>query len=179
MPIGTAFFNMQLCFFASYIVLFIVGIFAFRSNLFNKISYKAGKRWFICGIALGLIIWLGVVIMVLKSGDTNSIEGGLTWQSAAYALWESFVAVSISVGLIAIFREKFNFQSKFIKILSDNAFAVYMFHPPIIVAIALMFKPLILPPIAKWLLLSVICVPLCFAATHYVFRRIPFLKKVL
>jgi hypothetical protein len=83
--------------------------------LFNKISYKAGKRWFICGIALGLIIWLGVVIMVLKSGDTNSIEGGLTWQSAAYALWESFVAVSISVGLIAILGKNSTFKVNSLK----------------------------------------------------------------
>lgn len=34
-------------------------------------------------------------------------------------------------------------------------------------------------PIAKWALLCVICIPLCFAATYFVFRRIPLLKKML
>ena len=45
-PIGTDILNFQLCYFASYIVLFIVGIIAYRNNLFAKISYRAGKR---CG----------------------------------------------------------------------------------------------------------------------------------
>jgi glucan biosynthesis protein C len=33
-PIGTSILNMQLCFFASYIILFVVGIIAYRNNLF-------------------------------------------------------------------------------------------------------------------------------------------------
>ncbi len=177
-PIGTNILNMQLCFFASYIVLFIVGILAYKNDLFTRISYKTGKRWLICGIALGLIIWLGMVILAIRSGGVNPLGGGITWQSAVYSIWESFVAVAMSIGLIAVFREKFNRQSKLIKIMSDNSFVVYMFHPPIIIAIALLFKPLTLPLIGKWLLLCIICVPLCFAAAHFVFRRIPFLRKV-
>lgn len=177
-PIGTNILNMQLCYFASYIVLFIVGILAYRNNLFAKISYKTGKKWLICGIALGLIIWLLIAILAIRTGDVDSLGGGITWQSAFYSVWESFVAVSMSIGLVAVFREKFNRQSKLIKILSDNSFVVYMFHPPIIVAITLLLKPLALPLILKWLLLCIICVPLCFAAAHFVFRRIPLLRKV-
>jgi glucan biosynthesis protein C len=178
-PIGTDILNMQLCYFAAYIVLFIVGIIAYRNNLFAKISYKAGKRWLICGIALGFLVWLSLVIIVTKSGTTTAIDGGFTWQSAGFSVWESFVAVAMCIGLIAAFREKFNHQSKLIKTLSDNSFAVYMFHPPIIIAVTLLFSQAALPPIVKWLILCVLCVPLCFAVTHLVIRRIPLLKKVL
>jgi len=48
-PVGTNVLNMQLCYFASYIVLFIMGIIAYRNNLFAKINYKTGKRWLIWG----------------------------------------------------------------------------------------------------------------------------------
>jgi glucan biosynthesis protein C len=178
-PIGTSILNMQLCYFASYIALFVVGILAYRNNLFAKISYRTGRRWLISGVALGFLAWLALVIAAAASGDTAGLEGGVTWQSAGYSVWESFVAVAMSIGLIAVFREKFNRQSKLVKTLSDNAFAVYMFHPVIIVAVALLFSPVALYPITKWLLLCVICLPLCFAATHFVFRRIPLLKKVL
>jgi len=178
-PIGTSILNMQLCFFASYIVLFIVGIIAYRNNLFAKISYRTGKRWLISGIALGFLAWLGLVILATKSGNTAALNGGLTWQSAGYSVWESFVAVAMSIGLIAVFRKKFNHQSELVKTLSDNSFAVYMFHPPIIVAVTLLFSPIALYPIVKWFVLCIICVPLCFAATHFVFRRIPLLKNVL
>ncbi len=178
-PIGTSILNMQLCFFASYITLFIVGILAYRNNLFAKISYKTGKRWLVGGIVLGFLLWFALVIAATKLGSTAAVDGGLTWESAGYSLWESFVAVAMSIGLIAVFREKFNHQSKLVKTLSDNSFAVYMFHPMIIVPIAILLSPVGLYPIAQWILLCVICLPLCFAATHFVFRRIPLLKKVL
>lgn len=178
-PIGTNILNMQLCYFASYIILFIVGIIAYRKNIFTRISYKAGKRWLICGIVVGLFVWLVVVAMAQKSGSTAALQGGFTWQSAAFSVWESFVAVAMSIGLIAVFREKFNYQSKMVKTLSDNSFAVYMFHPIIIVAVSLLFRSMALVPIVKWAMLCIICVPLCFAVTHLVIRKIPLLNKVL
>ena len=85
----------------------------------------------------------------------------------------------LSIGTVVLFREKFNWQNTVVNKLTQNSFAVYMFHPPIIVAVALLFSPVVLYPIIKWALLCVICVPLCFAMTHFVFRRIPFLKNVL
>jgi surface polysaccharide O-acyltransferase-like enzyme len=156
-----------------------VGIVAYRNNLFARISYRAGKRWLISGIALGFLAWLPLAIVAIESGSTAALLGGLTWQSAGYSVWESFVAVAMSIGLIAVFREKFNHQSKLVKTLSDNSYAVYMFHPLIIIAVTLSLKPVALYPIIKWLLLCVICVPLCFAVTHFVFRKIPLLKNVL
>ena len=178
-PIGTSILNFQICYFSSYIILFIVGILAYRSNLLAKISYRTGKRWLISAVVLGFLAWFLLVVVVTVTGTTNAILGWLTWQSAAYSVWESFIAVAMTIGLIGVFREKFNHQSKLVKTLSDNSFAVYMFHPMIIIPVTILLAPLALYPIAKWLLLCVICVPLCFAATHYVFRRIPLLKKVL
>ena len=178
-PIGTSILNMQLCYFASYIALFVVGILAYRNNLFAGISYRTGKRWLIGGIVLGFLAWLAIVILATATGTTAALNGGLTWQSAGFSLWESFVAVAMSIGLIAVFREKFNRQSHPVRTLSDNSFAVYMFHPPIIVAVTLLFSPVALNPVVKWVLLCVICVPLCFAATHFVFRRIPLLKNIM
>jgi len=178
-PIGTSILNMQICYFASYIVLFVTGIVAYRHNLFAKIRYKTGKRWLIAGVALGFPVWLALVIAVTASGSASAVDGGLTWQSAGYSLWESFTAVAMCIGLVAVFKEKFNHQSPLVKKLSDSSFAVYMFHPVIIVAVALLLSTVALYPIAKWLLLCAICLPLCFAAAHFVFRRIPLLKDVL
>jgi glucan biosynthesis protein C len=178
-PIGTSILNFQLCYFSSYIALFIVGIVAYRNNWFAKISYRAGKRLVIGVIVLGFLVWFVLVVVATATGTTTALLGGLTWQSAAFSVWESSVAVLMSLGLIAVFREKFNRQSKLVKTLSDNSFAVYMFHPMIIIPVTILFAPLVLYPVAKWLLLCVICIPLCFAATYFVFRRIPLLKKIL
>jgi glucan biosynthesis protein C len=178
-PIGTSILNMQLCYFASYIALFLVGIIAYRNDLFARISYRTGKMWLISGIVLGFVAWLALIILATLRGDTAALMGGLTWESAGFSLWESFVAVAMSIGLIAVFREKLNHQSALAGKLSQNSYAVYMFHPPIIVGVALLFSPVVGYPVVKWLVLCIICVPLCFAATYYVFRRLPLLKDIL
>jgi len=178
-PIGTSVLNMQLCYFASYIVLFVAGTVAYRNDLLARIGYRSGTRWLVAGIALGFLAWLALVIAATITGTTAALTGGLNWWSAAYSLWESFVAVAMTIGLVAVFRERFNRQTPLVRTLSDNAFAVYMFHPPIVIALALLFGPIPLAPVEKWALLCAICVPLCFASAHFVFRRIPLLKDVL
>lgn len=178
-PIGTSILNMQLCFFASYVVLFCVGIVAYRGDLLGKISYRAGKWTLIGAVGVGFVVWLFVFATLSKTGHVLAVEGGGTWESAVYAVWESSVAVAMAVGLIVVFREKLNRQGPLAKAMSDSSFTVYMFHPPFLVAVALLFTPLSLAPIAKWAITCVICVPLCFAAAHFVFRRIPLLKSVL
>ena len=172
-PIGTDILNFQLCYFASYIVLFVVGIIAYRSNLFAKISYLTGKRWLIGAIVVGFLAWFVLVAVATATGTTAALMGGLTWQSAAFSVWESFIAVAMSVGLIAVFREKFNHQSKLVKNLSDNSFAVYMFHPMIIIPVTLLFSPL-----ARTQSQNGFCSghlhSFCFAATHFVFAEYPY-----
>jgi glucans biosynthesis protein C len=178
-PIGTSILNMQLCYFASYIILFIVGIIAYRMNLFDRISYQAGRRWLIGGVSLGFLSFLALFTVITEHGSLAAYDGGVTWESAAYSIWESSMAVAMSIGLIAVFREKLNHQNRLVKAMSDSSFTVYMFHPPIIVAVSLLFSPVTLLPIVKWLMLCAICVSLCFVIAHLILRRVPLLKAVL
>jgi surface polysaccharide O-acyltransferase-like enzyme len=178
-PIGTSVLNMQLCYFASYIALFIVGIDAYRNNLFSRIPARTGKRWLIAGIVLGFFAWFALAIVATFTGTAALLNGGLTWQSAAYSLWESFVAVAMSIGLIVIFRDALDRQNTLVHTMTQNSYAVYMFHPPIIVGVTLLLAAAVLYPIAEWLMLCVICVPLCFLLTHFIVRKIPGLKDIL
>lgn len=179
-PIDTNIANMQLCFFSQYIILFMVGIRAGRYDWFTKLPYKTGRRWFLSAISLGIILWL--VLMVTGGaleGGFDIYKGGLTWQSAAYAVWESYISVAVGIGLIALFREKHNKQNKLIKTMSDNSFGVYMFHAPIIIAVSLAFVKIELHPLVKFLVAAAIGIPLSFLLSQYIFKRIPGLKKVL
>ncbi len=178
-PIGTSVFNMQLCFFAQYICLFIVGVVLSQTDAFSQISYRAGKGWLWALFLPGTFLWVALMLFGGALEGSTAYTGGFTWQSLVYCLWESFAAVGISAGLIAVFREKHNQQSRLQELLSENSFAVYMFHAPIIIAAAQLARPLSILPIFKFLLLSIVCVPLCFAISHIVIRRIPLLNKVL
>lgn len=52
----------------------------------------------------------------------------------------------MSISLLALFRRKFNGQARLTKILSDNSFAAYVFHAPVLIAISLLLQPLAWPP---------------------------------
>jgi glucans biosynthesis protein C len=84
------------------------------------------RAWFKAALIGGTLFWLAIMAKGgMASGDFTRFSGGFHWQSAAYALWESFFAVSACLGLIAIFREHFAGQGKLARLLSDNSFSVY------------------------------------------------------
>src|SRR5207244_6462402 len=112
-PIGTNILNMQLCFFSQYIVLFALGLCAWRRNWFLRIPYAFGMRWYKLALSVGSLAFLGLLIAVFATHAESKVSGGFTWQSAALSFWESFFCVGICLGLIVLFREKFNRQGAF------------------------------------------------------------------
>lgn len=188
-PIGSVFWGMQLGFFSQYIILFIAGIVAYRTNCFESMTSATGRRWLATGLILGFISWLilkyfagpyDFSTLTIKSvSAAHRIVGGFSWPAAYYAIWESFVAVAMTMGLLVLFRDKLNISNKLTQKLSAGAFAVYMFHPPIVVAVTMMMTTLAMPPVFKWALAGVISIPLCFLIAYYILLRIPLLKKIL
>lgn len=179
-PIGTDVMNMQLCFFSQYVILFLVGIIAYRKNWFSRIPYPFGIIWFKTAIVGGLIFWLAIMILGGgASGDISSYSGGLHWQSAAYSFWESSFCVGVGLGLIVLFRERFNRQGDFERFMSANYFSVYVFHAPILILVSLALREWQLYPLLKFIIAGSISIPLCFLVSHLVLRRIPLLKRVL
>ncbi|MCL1842647.1 MAG: hypothetical protein FWF79_02420 [Defluviitaleaceae bacterium] len=133
----------------------------------------------IWGISLGIVLFALIMISGGALDDRLYLfDGGLTWQSVAFAVWESFVAVAMCIGLIALFKEKFNKQNNLVKRLSKNAFSVFVFHSVIIVPLSLLFAPITILPIAKAVIVAIIGIPLCFLITDLTIQRIPMLRKL-
>ena len=57
-PMGTNILNMQLCFFSQYILLFVVGIYAWRRNWLMRIPYAFGMRWLAAALTVGMVAWV-------------------------------------------------------------------------------------------------------------------------
>jgi len=177
MPLGTEFMNLQFPYFSGYIVMFIIGIISKRLELFDNIDYQTGKKWFIITLSIGYACF--GILMIFggpMSGDTQ-ILSGLTWQAFAYALWESFSCVTLSIGLISIFRNRFNRQNKLQKFLSDNYFGVYVFHAPILIAISVSLKWLVIHPLIKFIIVALCAITASYLFTYLV-RKIQFMKSV-
>ena len=178
-PMGTNVLNMQLCYFSNYILLFLVGLLAGRGNWLLRIPYSFGMKWFTLALTVGVAAWFAIAIPVLGGHQLAQVSGGVTWQSAAFSFWESFFCLGMCLGFTVWFREKFNRQSRLARWLTDNCFAVYMFHPPVLIAVTLALQGWAAPKPAKFLAATALGVVLTYLASSLVLRRIPGLRRVL
>ncbi len=177
-PFGTSWYNMQLCFFPQYIVLFLIGLWSARSGFLQSVSYRFGLFWFRLALAVGIPAW--AVLLGLGgalSGNEAALLGGLHWQSAGYALWEALFCVGICLGLIVLYRERVNIRGRLTGFLADNNFGVYVFHTPILVAVTLALRTQAAHPLAKTLVVAALVLPACFLVAALV-RRVPGLRRL-
>ncbi len=178
-PIGTAVWNMQLCFFSQYVLLFMAGLHASRHGWLQRIPHRFGMRWLAISLGGGGAMWFAILVIATRlSWRTSSFDGGFNWRSALLCTWESFFCVGVCLGLIVIFRERWNTQGRLVRFLSDNAFAVYVFHPPVVIAASLALRGFDAPPVAKFAIVSAVAAVMTFAAAAAL-RRAPVLNRIL
>jgi glucans biosynthesis protein C len=162
---------------AQHAALFAVGLVAYRRNWLLRLPDATGRLWLRVAIALVLVF----PILAVGSGalrDFGPLAGGWHWQTAAYALWESFLGVSLCIGLLYLFRRRWPGQGVLAKELSANAYAVYVVHTPVIMFVALAARGLQWHPLLKFVLAAAVSLPLCFALSHLL-RKLPWAKRVL
>ena len=177
---GASFYNMHLTDFPSYIILFAVGVYAYRSDLLTRLNRQFGMRWGAISLLVGVVLWpILIVFGGALQGNSKAYDGGLHWQNLGMCIWAATICVGISLGLIAWFREHFNVQGPLPKFMSANAFAVYLFHPPILIGLSLLLSGFAAPGVMKFVLLTVFAVVVNFAAAELFFRRVPLLKRIL
>ena len=103
-----------------YISLFVLGIIAFQRDWLSSTTLKFGIYWLFIGV-------IGIIFQsILSSYDIKKNLLGST-------LWTSLECISLCIGLLIIFRDYFNYSNKILQFLSNNAFAVYIIHVPIVV----------------------------------------------
>jgi len=160
----------SLAYLPQYASFFAIGIVANRNNWLRAIPDKLGKSGLIVAL-LSIILFL--IGMSARLGSGSAFIGGGTFQSGVYALFDSLFAVGWSLFLITFFRRRFDRKMIFGSELMKSSFAVYVIHCPIIVLMAVLLQNLHIMQLAKFGLMAVICVPICFAAA-YLIRRIPY-----
>lgn len=166
--------------FPQYILMFAAGIAAYRGRWFDRLPQRMAARW-----ALGTLLFsLPLLVLLVALGgalqhETSQYSGGLNLVSAGKSLWEALVCVGMSFALVGLYRRYFDRQGASARFLSDNAFAVYLFHPPVIIALAILLHELVAPALFKAALLTTCAAIVTFALSALVFRRLPILNRIL
>jgi surface polysaccharide O-acyltransferase-like enzyme len=179
-PSGYSFLNMHLGDFPQYILLFAAGILMARYDWLPKLSFARGLKWLLVVLPVGFAAWITLIgTGGMVKGNSSAYSGGWRWQAAGINLWEAFTCVAVCYGLLVIYRKSCNEQGHLEKFLSDNAFSVYVFHPPILILLARSMHSLEWPSLLKFALLTVLSAIFSFGLSATVFRRIPLLQKIL
>jgi fucose 4-O-acetylase-like acetyltransferase len=179
-PNGTNFYNMQFCYFPQYIAFFIAGTLAYRHSWLTTLRTQTGKRWGRIGLFGGLAVWTTLIaVSLLTKPDTDAFGGGWHWQSLGMSLLESLAGVGLSLGCLTLFREKFNHQGRIAAFFSASAFAVYVFHAPILIVITRWMSGWTGEALLKFLVATLLAIGATWLLSAFVFRRIPALKNIL
>ena len=92
-PSGATFFNMQLADFPQYILMFVLGAYAWRLRWLARLDAEFGKRIAIGALLAGFLLWAGLLVFGgALAGDTSAYSGGLTWQNLGMSLWAAIIA---------------------------------------------------------------------------------------
>lgn len=175
-PVGTDILNMQLGYFASYILLFFTGIVAYRSGWLESLPGETVRAW--SRTAVAAIAFLPVFFFLGTRLGGGSFEGGPTTQALSYALWEPFVAFGIILWLLTRFRRRLNGTSPLLRAVSDSSYTAYIIHPPVVVGLSLLATGIAAPFFLKFLVVGAAGVAACFGL-GFMITRIPGAKRVL
>jgi glucans biosynthesis protein C len=179
-PNGTSFYNMQLCYFPQYTLFFLAGIMAYKRSWLATLSRKTGLFWGRVALIGGLVLWIALLVVGgAFNGQAAAYKGGLHWQSLGLCIWESLTGLGLSLYCLILFRSRFNRQGRLAYFFSVNAFAVYVFHPPVLIAISLGIAGWHWPPLVKFALLTFLSIGVTYNLCAWVFRKIPIVKKIL
>jgi len=169
--------NFQLADFSQYSALFIVGLVAYRRDWFLLMPDTVGRRWLRVAVFLILLFPLVAILGGAMENDLP-FKGGWHWQALVAALWQSFLCVSMCIGLIYLFRRRHDRQGRLAASLSRNAYTAYLIHEPVITFLALLAINISLYPLLKFGLAALVAIPLCFGLSSLI-RRLPYTERVL
>ncbi|MEM1242153.1 MAG: acyltransferase family protein, partial [Cyanobacteria bacterium P01_H01_bin.26] len=104
--------------------------------------------------------------------------GGWDWRSLVWSGWEATICVGLCLGLLVLFREKMNCRGSFFRLLSQQAYGVYLIHILPILYLQLAMAGVPVGPLEKFGIVTLIGMPLCFGCS-ILLRRLPWVRLVV
>ena len=175
-PVGVNVFGLQLGYFASYVVLFAAGCAGASGQWLVHVPHRQRAFWRrIARLALLVLpaVVLAAPFVPFLHGDT---AGGMNLQAVVYAVWEPLVAWGIILSLLHRFgRHDFG---PIWRMLAQRAFAIFIIHPPVLVAIALAWRDISAPHLVKFAVTGTATCLACYWLAGLLLR-VPAIRRIV
>ena len=133
-PVSATVAGFQLGYFASYIVLFALGIKAARQDWLDHLP----RGRLVAAIAVGLAA-LPLLPAVLLSTEAPRFETGLSAAAVTYAFWEPLIALGAIAALILWSQRRGARSARAWGWAAANSYGAFLLHAPILVAVSRSF----------------------------------------
>ena len=165
-PFGIIPLPMEPAHYLQYVMMFVLGILAYRFQWLDKMSDGVGLTALLVGIALAI---------------GNYLRDGGPWDAFVwqwFGIYESLMCVFISFGLIWFFRQFVSTTSRFWQWCAAQSYGAYIFHLLLMIVLQNAVDGIWMGAFGKFLFIGVVTTILAFLLT-WVVRTIPGVKQVL
>ena len=165
-PFGIIPLPMEPAHYLQYVMMFVLGILAYRFQWLNKMSNGTGL--------VALLIGVGLAI-------GNYLRDGGAWNAFVwqwFGIYESLMCVFISFGLMWLFREFICATSRLWQWSAAQSYGAYVFHLILMIILQNAVDGIWMGAFGKFLFIGVVTTILSFLLT-WVVRMIPGVKRVL
>jgi peptidoglycan/LPS O-acetylase OafA/YrhL len=142
--------------------LFTLGVLAGERGWLEVLDRRLvrGCGWVAVAAVLGLT---ALAAFALATNHLDAVAGGLAWPSAAFAVLEGVGAVALSLWVVAWFRRRWDRPGRLLRRAGRGSYAAYVLHPPVLVLLSMLARPLPVPPEGKFVLVAASGVVAAFA----------------
>jgi fucose 4-O-acetylase-like acetyltransferase len=169
----------QLAHFPQYIALFTLGTIASGQDWLGHLDRPLARRSGMIAVLTTLLLFpvlTGIWINMHKPGPSAALLQSL--EVPVYALWEQVTGIHIMVALLGHAKVKWNSESRRTNSLARESYGVYIFHPLVLITVALLFTGLPIEPALKVLVVGPLAVGLCYLLVR-VLLKVPLVSKVI
>jgi peptidoglycan/LPS O-acetylase OafA/YrhL len=158
-------------------VLFALGVMAAEAGWDGRLSPGAEHR-------LGRVAFTGValtLVVVSWTGARDELDmalGGLNWASISFAVLYGVVSIAFTLWCLAWLRRRWPTHGRLLTKAGRGSYATYLLHPVVLVSVMLAFRVVPVGAQVKFLIVSVLAVPVCFAV-GYAVTRLPGVGRVV
>jgi hypothetical protein len=142
--------------------LFTLGVLAGERGWLEGLDRRLVGRcgWLAMAGALALVV---LAAWALVADRLEAVAGEVTWEAAALAVLEGSVGVALSLWVVAWFRRRWDRHGRLVQRARRGSYGAYVLHPPVLVALSLLARPLAVAPEAKFVLVGGVGVVAAFA----------------
>jgi fucose 4-O-acetylase-like acetyltransferase len=175
MPVGRELAHLQLGYFASYVVLFAIGCMAWRHRWLERIEWTYARPWWVVTLIALPVLPVAAVAHDALTHTPVAVAGGVNVWALLYALWEPVVACGVLLALLWLFRTRVDATR--LHALGRRAYAIYCFHPPVVVAVSVALHAWAAPALLKFAVAGMLSCALLYVLAGWLLR-VPLVARV-